>query len=193
MILTDEEMDERLNSPDNLATNLVEVRSMRANSGRTVGSTKIPPALRSLIGSIAVQGNEPQADVAEVFGVAISTVNLASRGLIRNDGPLQKDLVEDLDEAKDRANTNKKATVDEAHEAAVDAMVASLSILTTKLKSDEGQTLKPKELSRIAADMSKVVSGNKKDDPASNIINNTKVIVYSPAQNKERAYEVIEA
>ena len=193
MIISDEEAQGRLDSSENLASRLVEVRKIR-EGGRRLGNTNVPPALRSLIGSIAVQGEEDQSDIARAFGVSQPSVSGYANGLI---GDRREEEIEDaIERAEDKKKEAAKlpdSSLDEAHQMALNVMMKSLTGLGEKLSDEETmKSMKPKEVSRIASDMSKIVSVATGQDKAS-VVNNTKVIVYAPQQRKETSYEVIDA
>lgn len=176
MILKDEEVDLRLNSSGNLLNQLKDrliVRPM-PNGGRTAGSTSIPPLVRELIGSF---DSESQVSVAEAFNVSQPTVSGASRGLVG-----------------DRKEFDKKTEtrIDEAHELALDCLMNSLKDMKPALdKSRLEGSLSPVKLSKIATDMSKIVSSIKGDKNAG-ITNNTQVIIMAPPQKKLSDYDFIE-
>ena len=187
MVLQDNEIEERLNSPKNLSTKLLEVRKLK-EGGRKLGNTEVPPAVRSLIGSLAVQGEDSQKDIAEAFGVSQPTVGMSARGLIGN--RVDASLKADIQEVEERVEKKEKASMDAAHQAALDVMLGSLGVLGSKLQN-EAELMKPKDLSRIATDMSRIVSVATGQDKNS-VVNNTKVVVYAPQQRKESSYETID-
>lgn len=192
MILSDDEASARLASAGNLSNQLVEIRKLK-EGGKKLGQVSVPLALRSLIGSLAVQGNENQSDIAEAFGVSQPSVSAYSRGLVGD--RLDADLMQNKVATEESIEEEKKATIDLAHQEALDVMMLSLKGITAKMKDpEEVGLMKPKELSRIATDMSKIVSvATGQDKDKGNVINNTKVIVYAPQQRREDSYDVIEA
>tara|TARA_R110000868_G_scaffold16913_1_gene74922 strand:- start:628 stop:1206 length:579 start_codon:yes stop_codon:yes gene_type:complete len=192
MILSDDEASARLVSPSNLSNQLVEIRKMK-EGGKKLGQVAVPLALRSLLGSLAVQGNENQSDIAKAFGVSQPSVSAYSRGLVGD--RLDQDLMHNRIETEESVAVTTKANIDTAHQAALDVMMLSLSGLTNKMQDpEEAALLKPKELSRIATDMSKIVSvATGQDKDKNSVINNTKVIVYAPQQRKEDSYDFIDA
>lgn len=180
MILKDEDVDERLDSPNNLI-NKLKVKVL-PHGGRKEGQLGVPDEVRKLIGGLANASDERQADIAKVFGVSQPTVSAAKRGLVGDR------FDEEVSESNDEV---KKATVEDAHESALNCLMDSLGSLGGKLK-EEKTTLKAKELSKIATDMSRVVGTLK---PAEKEGNNshTQVVVFMPVQRKENQYEVIDA
>lgn len=194
MIISDEEAQGRLDSSENLASRLVEVRKIR-EGGRRLGNTNVPPALRSLIGSIAVQGEENQSDIARAFGVSQPSISGYANGLIgdRRESEIEE-AIEKVEERKQETAKLPDSSLDEAHQMALNVMMKSLTGLGEKLADEEiMKSMKPKEVSRIASDMSKIVSVATGQDKQSSVVNNTKVIVYAPQQRKETSYEIIDA
>lgn len=181
MILEETDALDRINSENNLI-NRLRVKIL-PHGGRKEGQIAIPEPVRHLLGSLANESEESQAQIAELFGVSQVTVSDAKRGLVgdRYD--------EDLDESNEKVT---KKTADDAHEAALDCLMDTLSGLSGKIKT-ESSTLKAKDLSKIATDMSRVMGSLKPAEKSGDNINNTQVIVYQPVQRKEAQYEVIDA
>lgn len=192
MILTDEEIDKRLTSPDNLLNQIkkpnpnVEVLPA-PTQGKTIGSENTPPLVRELIGTLSKTTDSTQKEVAEIFEVAPSSVSNWRRGIVGDRFKPELALA---------VQSNSSVIVDErtkkAHELALDSLVDTLTVLRPKL----GDGLKPEKLSKIASDMSRVAknlndnaSKREEDKP----INNIHVILYRPQQKQESDYETIEA
>ncbi len=187
MLLTDDELNERLDSPKNLMNRLkgisdrksfVEVLPMSVgNKGPLV-----PDRVKELLGVIAIQSDETQEEVAEAFGVSQGLISQVSRGL--DNTRVSADIKASIDAAK----LERKEKTNEAHDEALDLLVGCLKTLKPQLGSIE----KPEKLAKIATDMSKIISNvSKKDDDAK--VNNTQVIIYAPGLMSESAYETIEA
>lgn len=181
MILEETDALDRINSVDNLI-NRLKVRVL-PHGGRKEGDIAIPEPVRHLLGSLANESEESQAQIAELFGVSQVTVSDAKRGLVgdRYD--------EDLDESNQKST---KRTADDAHDSALNCLMETLTGLGGKLK-EESKSMKAKDLSKIATDMSRVIGQLKPADKNGDQINNTQVIVYQPVQRKENQYEVIDA
>lgn len=169
MILTDEEVTERLESESNLCKVI-----HKKNGGRTAGATQIPDCVRDLIAITDGRGK----DIGEAFEVDDSSVSEIKKGLVG--GSLDKNL---------QVVGRKASREDNAHEAALDVLMTSLSALQPKLVDPD---LKAKDLSRIASDMSNIVGKIRGEDRAG-VTNNTQVILIAPPQRKLEKYEVIEA
>lgn len=190
MILEDDEAKARLDSSLNLSTRLMEIRKLK-EGGRRLGDVSVPPALRSLIGSLAVQGDESQKDIAEAFGITQPSVSSYERGMVGN--RRDSEIEEAIEKTEGKVEEAKQATIEEAHQAALNVMVSSLGVISKRLAGESPGVLKTKDLSRIATDMSRIVSVATGQDKNNNIINNTKVVVYAPQQRKETSYDIIEA
>lgn len=194
MILSDEELEKRLESPRNLV-NVFKERLANIGvvtpkvlplpvGGRREGDITIPPIVRELIGSLVNEGKggaETGTSVAETFGVSQPTASLASRG-----------LVDDRFDSGLAAQVKRKTS--DAHNDALDMLMLSMEALKPKLKLGAlDDSLKAKDLSRIATDMAKVVSSMKPTEKEAGVTNNTQVILFAPPIKKESDYEFIEA
>lgn len=179
MIMSDSEVEERLESSKNIC--VVIEKSNGNGAGRPLGSTTIPDSVRKLLAITKSSSSDTNEKVGEVFGVDGSQVSRASRGMIGD--RLNKEL-------QGISNTAKENREESAHEAALDVLMTSLSQLQPKLLDPE---LKPKELSRIAADMSKVARDMKPREDNPGTVNNTQVILFSPPRKKLDKYDFIEA
>lgn len=178
MLMSDEEVEARLNSDKNLVR-VIE----KSRGGKTAGSTNIPDSVRDLI---AITGGK-QKEIAEEFGVDASSVSEIKKGMVG--GRLDKDLQEVSKVAKSQREDDRNQREDDAHEAAMDVLMTSLTSLQPKLLDPE---LKPKDLSKIASDMAKVASVMKPRDNGPSTVNNTQVILYAPPKKDLSKYEFIE-
>jgi hypothetical protein len=171
MIMSDEEVEARINSPSNLV-NVIH----RKNHGRTTGATEIPESIRDLISITANRSSERQQEIADTFGVGSKTVSRSARGLVgeRLDKPLQA-----------VGRTARVSQEESAHEAALDVLMTTLKQIQPKLLDPE---LKPKELSIVAANMSKIAS-NMRDPERASVTNNTQVILFAPPRRDLTKYE----
>ena len=175
--MTDEEVQERLNSPGNLVK-VIE----KHIGGRGHGSTNVPGSVRDLIAITAKNSNETQGEIAETFGIDQSSVSEYKKGMVG--GRLDKNL-------QNVARNVEETKTDDAHNAALDCLMSSLSLLQPKLVDPE---IKPKDLSKIASDMSKIASNlkpkdkNDRDDGRLNV----QVILVKPEQRKIENYEFID-
>jgi hypothetical protein len=187
MILSDEELNLRLDSDINLCTidtsekeshpeNVTVVQLPKEKSPR---GDAIPPLVRQLLAVTANSSSDTQEEVGNVFGVGNHVVSEYSRGLVarRADSGLRQ--------VADKARTE---AVETAHELAIDNLLETLQILKPKLATIDT----PKALAKVAVDMSRVV----------NTLNNTKrpeenetkplVIIHSVHSRPEKSYDVID-
>lgn len=188
MILDDDELEKRLNSPSNLVNTLKERLEKSAprvkvipmpNGGRREGDIAIPPMVRALIGSLASE--ESSYSVADTFGVSQPTANSASRGLVGNrfDSALKEQIV-------------TPSRRDEAHSEALDMLMLTMNALKPKLQlAAKDDSLKAKDLSRIATDMAKVAGSMHSEETSK--VSNLQVVIMAPPQKKESDYEYLEA
>lgn len=174
MILKDEDVEKRLTSPNNLL-NLIKNENVEVGTcpkgGRKPGDKSIPPLVRQLISGF---GDEHQDDVAEAFGVSQATISGARNNLVgdRFDPSIRQD----------------EEKTDNAHELALDLLMVSMGALKPKLLDSD---LKAKDLSRIASDMSKIVSSVRGNDDGKK--NSLRVIILAPEQKSLTDFEFIEA
>ncbi len=190
MFLTDEEVESRLSSSDNIMTRLVRPDDSPAparrgqlvvlpkdkresNSGRTKGAKNLTPMMREIIGTAA--HFDKAQNVADSFGVSHDTVGNCKAGRIgsfKNSEELKAKIEKNLDSVKDLA---------------LNRLMKSLNLLD----DEKLENCNAPVLSKIAADMSRVVE---KVTPKSDFIDqSTKILVYRPRQNAEEDYEIIEA
>jgi hypothetical protein len=184
MILTDDEVEDKLKSPDNLINKL---KVIKINSGgRREGDTNIPPLVKELIATTASISEETGEEIGELFGISGVSVNAMRKGLTGggNNASFDKELKDKIDKTVDKDTKDK---IDSAHDAALDCLVGSLQLLGPRLK----EVTKAKDLSKIANDMSKAISNLKKkdEDPEESKI---RVVVFAPTQRKESHYKTFD-
>jgi hypothetical protein len=181
MVLDDDEIEKRLHSEENVCNLIVKEIP---KGGRGVGDPNIPPAIRNLIGMITATGDESQKSVGEEFGVTQAVTSVVSRGLI---GATGKERVDN--ELLDIVSKAREKKTGEAHDLAMDALLGTLGTLNEQFADPVTRKfVKPQVLSKIATDMSKVVS-NLKDKDASGVVNNTQVVLFAPPMRKESYYD----
>lgn len=153
---TESIVEEEADIPSN-----AEVRELYSN--RT-GPKNIPPIIQTLAVETAAVSSERAA--AEDFGISHQTV-----GYYKNGGG-------DPDRQRIKDNVKK------VHADAIDVMLGSIGVLKEKLEKREIK--KATDLSKIAADMGRVINRTTpKDVGASNV----KVIVFAPNLKSEDQYE----
>lgn len=181
MLLSDEELDSRLSSESNLL-NKIRVEVKRADL-KQVGDTSIPPMVRNLLANLAVDSDDTQKEIGSAFGVSQATISGYARGLVGDR------LDDDIAEVVDTARKSVKEKTAEAHEAALDAMMESLTVLKPLM----GKLETAKGASSIAKDMSAIVANLRKGQEDHSTTNNTLVVLHAPQARKESNYEVIDA
>lgn len=189
MILTDEQVEERLTSPDNLMNKVSEMKESHLivlpKKDGSRGEV-IPSRVRQLLGVIANKSTETQTEVADAFDVTQASVSMFSRGI--SDQRVDHEIKEVVDKARESKAKESQDKESEAHELALDLMVDCIKGVSGRLHEVD----KPKELAKMAVDMSKIV-GNLKDKDKAGDTNNTQVIIYAPNQRSESAYETLSA
>lgn len=176
MILKDEDVEKRLTSPNNLL-NLIKNENVEVGTcpkgGRKVGDKPIPPLVRQLISSL----DDSTKNVCDAFEVSQPVVTNARRGMI-----------DDRFDSSLAASNQGEEKTDNAHEMALDLLMVSMGALKPKLLDSD---LKAKDLSRIASDMSKIVSSVRGNDDGKK--NSLRVIILAPEQKSLTDFEFIEA
>lgn len=174
MFVKEEEVQSRLDSPNNLANKLGKGnRKNHENAGRKEGDVNLHPVVRSVI---AVSAEFDTAkNVAEEFGVSPAAVHNYKHGKHTGTGNIEEDLVK-----------AKKETVDNLYGKAASILMKTLNILDEEgvLKKDTKVTT----LSSIAKDMSVIIknTGEKEENK------DTKVIIITAAPKEMKSYDVIE-
>lgn len=179
MFITEEEKGARLSSglkleseetsaPDNLK---VEVHQFR---GRTEGATQIPDFLRPIIGASTLLSGYKSTQ--EAFGVkSTASLHAMAHGKTSPYGPEVPELKSKVD-----------ALVGNAQEKAAEKLLSALGLLTP----EKLENVKAKDLSSIAADMSRIIE---KTTPKQAGTAGTQILIYAPKQQvTEEKYEVIE-
>jgi len=177
MILNEKETNARLTSSRNLANRfgvktisttpeggVVEVRPARQRM-----MTNLPPFMKTTVGVLAAQG-VPQKQISEEFGIGVGEVGHIKHGNV-----------------KSADNDKIAAAMGGARDVAMEKLMLTLGIIT----SDKLQGCKAPELSKVAADMSRVVANTMPKESGGNApqINLT---IYSPTVKDEKQYKVID-
>jgi hypothetical protein len=149
-------------SEEDTTLSKVEIQELYKN--RT-GPKNIPPMIQTLAVEHAAVSTERSAGSA--FGVSHQTVNYYKH------------------DAKKIDRERVKESIDLVHTNAVDAMLTSIGLIKDKLPTVK----KAIDLSKIAADMSRVIEKTTPKDVAGA---NIKVIVFAPPLKSEGEYEEIE-
>lgn len=185
MILTDEEVEARLTSPENLINKVQIVRI--PIGGRKVGDVAVPPMVRGLIASLSLESKESDKEIGNIFGVSQPTVSNSARGLV---GDRKEDS---LDEVIDTTKQTLKQKSEDAHNLALDALMASLTAVGPKIvQAAPGMQII--ELTRTAKDLGNVVANIQRnkllDKDATE--NKTIVILHTTERRNESKYDVID-
>lgn len=175
--ISDEDIDSRLTSSDNLVKRLEIHRCGKGHGNKE----EVPPEIKSLIADISNEPGVNGTELAKTFGVSQGLVSLTKNGMTSQGR--HPELFEAVQKKKNQVE-GKRA---EAEELAIDAVVESLGLLTNKIPD----IAKPKELASIARDMATVAdkirgrSSGEKDTQVH-------VHLYAPQMKKVEDYEVID-
>lgn len=188
MILSDEQVDERLSSPDNIINLVNSKEEINQSNGSLVvkineggvgkRGDEIHSQIRKLIASTVHESDETQKEIANVFGVTDSLVSQVSRGLVHNR------VEQELLDISTKTKVEKENT---AHDNALDNLVGLLGIVKDTLPG----ITSAKEASRIAVDMSRIITSVKPREDESKV-RTLVVIKLSSDQKKESQFETID-
>lgn len=178
MNLTDEEVDARLNSPDNLL-NLITPSAKQDEQAQPIATEivylpahpvtkndRIPPAIKETIAQIAE--THTLEETADIVGISPATVSK-----IKKDPSVRERLDRKAEQAENKA------------------IRATISALDTLMGKDLGD-IKPKELSIIASNVASVVSKVRKPVAAGGDAVLLRVNIYAPNMKSERDFESFE-
>ena len=179
MFIQEDEKNQRLLASfgSNQESNEVE-DNLRVEShqfrGRTSGARAIPDFLRPIIGaSVKFSGLK---ETQEAFGVSHATASTLANGKIT-----YCDTTREVPELKSKVD----GIVGDAQEKAAERLMSALGFIT----DDKLALAKARDLSGIAADMSRVIE---KTSPKSANLAGANIVIYAPVQKSEDSYEVIE-
>lgn len=175
MFISDQEKENRLGSGLRLSGNQLQVESHHFR-GRTPGTKNLPAFMRPIIGAAGVLSGHKKT--AEEFGVSKHVVSIYARGQAPN---AAGELPVDRPELKNKVDE----LVGRAQEKAAERLMSALGFIT----DDKLENVKARDLSGIAADMSRIIE---KTSPKSGNSGGTNIVIYAPNQKSEEAYEVIE-
>lgn len=189
MLLTKEKFEERLRSEDNLLNlspseapipdeSSVKIVKWGGHSTVERKHYKLDDEQRAEIGSLG--RIFPTKDVANLTGVSVDCVRDLRNGKQGSSG-YSESLMKEIE---DRTEQHRKATYDTA----MDKLLTSLGFIT----SDKMENANAKDLSGIAANLSKVA--NNLTPNLNKEVNgqNIKVILFQPKPMEEKHFEVIE-
>lgn len=192
--LSDQEITERLKSPDNLVNKIsppeeeseedkeipqsnLEIHTLKR--GRTTGKEETPIELRMLATSLALNG-ETQKNAAKLIGLPQSSVPHFVRGQTSKGNPS-----EELKEVVARVKKKKK----DAEEVAIDLLLDSMTELNGMIPNVKKAT----DISKIARDLSSIakdMSGN--SDSHTDNSKQVHLHLYAPQQSTLDDYDVID-
>lgn len=174
-IITEEELQKRLENPDNLCNReeiIVQVEHKRLrDSGRREGDKNIPETVKELAGVLAHV--DTLKNVGESLGISTSQVHQFKNGRNSQHVP-NEELKDKIDE---RLGTVK--------DLALDRLVNSLNVITP----EKLEKIKVVNAASIAQRMASVVEkvSEKKND-----VGNVIFQIYAPRMREEKEFEVIE-
>lgn len=180
--LTDEEIEERIKSPENLANKIIIHKLER---GRPVGSEETPKEIKKLVAALTAEG-ESQVSIREAFDLDKSVVSNIAHGRTSNGN-----VSPDLQGVQDKVKTKIKERKDFAVANAIDTLLSSIAHLDSKLPSVK----KAVELSSIARNMSGIVSSlteKEKNKDSEDKAAQVHLHIYAPKQKEVEEYEIID-
>lgn len=166
---------------DDLINGVVLNRTERKEGrGRAEGDNNIPPIFQDVIAIQANVSGQTQKDLANAYGISPNRVALYKQGLTTQKGDTA---------GSERLSKTLEASLGKVRDKALDRIMKSLECIG----DDKLEDRTAKELSSIAANLSRVVSAAmpKKDDNP--VINNYQTVFYAPEVKTVDSYPVIEA
>lgn len=195
MFFNDDEISERVNSPENLINRIgqdIPVSDDESEKpedettlvvheikrGNYKGTSHKPEEIKKLAAALAASG-ESQQSIASFLGLPQSMVSEISRGNSSIGNPSQS-----LKDVINRVKVQKK----DAESQAISLLISSMSALSPKI----GDVKKATDISRIAKDLSSIardMSGNGEEGHS----NTLHVHLHAPKPNTIDDYEIVEA
>jgi len=193
MILTKEQVEQRINSEKNLVNIIAQreeqfeviIRDGKNHSGRE-GSHNLTNEEKLAIGVLAnLEGNEV---AAEVMGVSVNTarhIRSAQTTSSEGRGTQRYDIDQNLKNKINETLDNTKLTIAEK---AADRLLSAMGLLT----NDKLENASVKDIATISTQLSQVVrnmSGAKQEDGEKSKV---KVVLFAPRQSRETSFDTIE-
>ena len=175
MRITEKDAQRRVSSENNLA-NLAVTHAVTPRRGSGKRGPALPEFLRDTLSDLANQPDVKQTDISEAFGVSDAEVSFCKTGRIGGLPPTEERAVK----RDDRLSKIK--------DTAILKLMSSLNLINdTDLAG-----CKPKELSAIAVNLSRVVKDHTEQQSTLNGPQ-VNVVIYSPETRPESKYKVIDA
>src|SRR5688572_2648864 len=120
-VLTDKQILERLNSPDNLA-NIISHHTLE--SGRGIGSLEVPMEIKKTIAILGADGESSNRSIAKDFDISQASVNTYTNGKTTIDGPPNEELVGVIEHRRKQAE-----------DTAIDTLLEAVGLIKPNLKN----------------------------------------------------------
>lgn len=167
-IISEEELESRLNSPNNLANKLKVTTIERKTRG-----PEVPQVVRNVVGIISQ--DESARSVGAAFGIGKSAVNDYSNGQVgQESNPELKTIIQQKRE--------------DAEDVAISNLMACLQLIPSKLEGAKKVT----DLSKVAKDMSSIAQ-NLRPKEEKEKEGGIHFHIHAPRQKSLDDYEVIDA
>jgi hypothetical protein len=152
-----------------------ETKSSKHRGGRYPGQPNLPSEFRALVGAAARIGTT--RSVAEATGLGLLAVHNYKNGKTCNAASPSATMLEQIEE--------KTLGIR-------DQVLGILSYTVAGITRESLENKDPKELSIIARNLSSVMSSTKPPADFGDKTTNAQVIVFSPEQEKEAAYDTVD-
>jgi len=175
--LTDEDIESRLTSPDNLVSRM-KIHECGKGHGN---KTPVPQEIKQVIAELGNDGVKG-VDLSREFGISQSLVSQTVNG--NNSVGFRDPALYGVVQNKRKEVEGKRA---QAEESAIDAVIESLGLLSGQI----AEVKKPKELASIARDMASVAEKIR----GRSIVDGEKQVhlhLYAPKMKKVEDYEIID-
>jgi len=176
--LSDDDIDGRLVSPDNLVSR-IKIHQTQKGLGN---KEPVPYEIKQVIAELGNEDGASQGEIAKAFGISNSLVSQTVRGN-NSIGHRHPELHEAV--RKKIAVVNSKRA--EAEEAAIDTVLVSLGLLGSKVS----EVSKAKDIAAIAKDMS-IVADKIRARGQGEKDRQVHLHLYAPKMKKVEDYEIID-
>lgn len=177
--LSEKEVKERLESPDNLINRLEIIEK---KSGRE-GVPNLPDPIHRVITALALSddSDEQQKDIARTFGVSASAVS----ELVR-ENPRQ-----DISAVRARVQDRNQVKREQAEDKAVDTLLQALDIIPAALEGDSKRAKRISSVAKDLAEISESISGRDREKKEEKDLQ-VHLHIYRPHQKQVEDYEIID-
>lgn len=190
MLLTQEQINSRINSENNIANSKVEqkvevIYKDGINSHGNNGAKRLTEEERIAIGVVASVTDHQTA--SDLFGISKSHVNDVKNGNRVTHGVRFRD-VELTQAIESRLNKTKL----DIQERAAETLLSALGLFSDDSIQDKMRNSSPKEIASVTKDMSQVFRNMSSDKKGESGPKGVKIIINAPKESREDSFDVVE-